>query len=150
MAPEEVTLRLIGDLPCKKNRIRAGPGGGHYPKAVKATLVNLELQARVQWGARPPWLHPDFEIRMFVFNTKKDRDGIFTTVLDVLKKARVIEDDSIDLCNGLRTEHPATPVRTIREERIEITVRPWKLASLRRNPWKQMDRPARSCLEEMK
>ena len=69
---------------------------------------------------------------MFIHNPAKDRDGILTTVLDVLKKARVIEDDSIHFCNGLRTEHPATLVRTIREERIELTLRPWKLAEMRK------------------
>jgi hypothetical protein len=128
MAPQEITLRLIGDLPCKKNRIHAARGQrGHYPKDTKRTLDNLLLQARSQWGTREPWLHPDLEIRMYVYNTHKDRDGIVTTILDVLKKARVIEDDSIAFCNGLRTEHPALPVRTIREERIEITLRPWIL-----------------------
>lgn len=119
-------LILFGDLPCKKNRIRAGRGGGHYPKEVKETLRNLELQARAQWrtggGPTAPARNLSFDYRIYVQNPAKDRDGIWTTILDVLKRAGVILDDAIRNHNGTETNRPAEIVADPHEERIEITV----------------------------
>lgn len=117
-----VKLTLWGDLPCKKNQIRAGRGGGHYPPKVKETLQNLTLQARVQWGCRAPIRHPNIEVRIFVKNPRKDSDGIWTTCVDCLKKAHVIVDDSIAEFNGREVRHPSEIVDDIRDERIEIVI----------------------------
>lgn len=129
MTIDPVKLVLIGDLPCKKNRIRTGKGSrGHYAPGVKETLIDLQTQAAIQWrdrnGKLPPLEHPYVIEQMYIFNPAKDRDGIWTTILDVLKKAGVIIDDSIRHYNGPEHRHPAILVKSIRDERIEILIHP--------------------------
>jgi Holliday junction resolvase RusA-like endonuclease len=118
--PERVRLVLYADFCCKKNRIRAGKGGGHYPKEVKATLENLTLQARAQWGPRKPVASPSMEIFLYIKNKRKDRDGIWQTILDCLVAARVLFDDSLEWLNGQEVKHRAEFVSHIRDERVEI------------------------------
>jgi hypothetical protein len=59
---------------------------------------------------------------MYVFNWAKDRDGIWTTVLDALKQARIIWDDSLRWYNGRELKHPAEQAPNLRMERIIITL----------------------------
>lgn len=118
---EHVRLTLRANFPTKKNR-RLGTGRtSHYPKEVRETLDNLFLQARVAWGPRKPVVHPDIEVTMYIANFSKDSDGIYTAVLDCLKRAGVIVDDSLRWLNGTLLMHPAVQVSE-REERIEIVL----------------------------
>lgn len=121
--PTETTLILIGDLPAKKNRIRTARGmGGHYDDKTRATICNLILQARTQWGARAPVpRRTDVKIILWLHNWRKDRDGIVTTLLDCLKEARVITDDSCNGLNGWFVMAPALECES-RDERAEITL----------------------------
>lgn len=113
---------LYGDLPAKKNRIRTARGrGGHYDDKTATTIENLILQARAAWGSHPPVKSPCLRIDMCIANNRKDRDGILTTILDVLVQARVLHDDAILLCNGTITLLPAI-LCTKREERAEIDI----------------------------
>jgi hypothetical protein len=112
---------LYGNIPSKKNYLQVGPRGGRYRGEVSACIANLTMQARAAWGARPPVESPDIEVRLFIHNPAKDRDGIWTTLLDVLKKARVIHDDSIRRNNGKETQWPVVIVNK-RDERAEITI----------------------------
>jgi len=108
---ETVVLKLRGDTPSKKNRLRPrkGPGKGKmYDPAVKAVMDGLHWQVKAQWGDRPPVRHPALQFWIYAVE-RKDRDGIVTTLLDVLKTAGVLVDDSIKECNGLLLIHPALP-----------------------------------------
>ena len=121
-----VTLRA--DFPAKKNRIVARRGSrGHYAGDVGKTITNIVGQLRAAWrtparGPLPRVESPDFEIRLWVFNPAKDRDGIWTTVLDAMVKAGVLVDDSTRWCNGREVQQPAIIVQDIRDERIEIAI----------------------------
>jgi hypothetical protein len=113
---------LYGDLPAKKNRIKAVRGrGGHYDKETAATIENLILQARAAWGSHAPVRDPALRIKMWIANNRKDRDGILTTLLDVLVQARVLHDDAVLLCNGIITLLPATLCKK-QDERAEIDI----------------------------
>lgn len=120
---------LRGDLPAKKNRIRAAAGRrGSYAGDTGAIIKDLSNQAAVAWrgpgGRLPPVEHPDMLIRLFVFNPAKDRDGIVTTALDALVKGGVLKDDSVKFNNGGVFQLPATLVKTVRDERIEFELLP--------------------------
>ena len=118
---EHVRLIIFAALPCKKNQ-RAGTGKrSHYPQDVRSQLDTMTLQARAQWGCRKPIAHPDIEVTMYVANFSKDGDGIWVSVLDCLKRAGVIVDDSLRWLNGTLLVHPAVEVPA-REERIEIVL----------------------------
>jgi hypothetical protein len=104
-----VELDFESWIPSKKNQLmrRRGAGSGMmYTDDVKKALQDLQLQAKVQWGLRPRIRHPQLEFRIDA-QSSQDRDGIVTTLLDVLKRAGVIEDDSIARCNGLMMIFPA-------------------------------------------
>jgi hypothetical protein len=120
--PAALGLKFIGWIPSKKNKLRPrsapatgrGRSGLVYDKDVKQALRSLETQARVQWGPRKPWLHPLLEVRFLVSNEDQDLDGMFTALLDAMKKARVIVDDSISVFNGGFQVRPAEIVATER------------------------------------
>lgn len=124
------TVVIYGNLPAKKNRLRPrgrrfGGRAHRYDKKTTAELLSMELQARAAWGSLPPIAGPNIEIRLFLFNKRKDPDGIWTTVLDVLKKARVIVDDRASVLSGSEHKYPVAPVWNLRDERIEVTFE-WK------------------------
>jgi hypothetical protein len=126
--PQEKRIVLYANFPAKKNKLRtpSGRAAGHnlvYRKGVAAMTQNLVLQARAAWGPRPYLESPDIEVFYFTVSAAKDRDGIWTTLLDVLKQARILFDDSIRWSNGTETHHPATLVANPREERVEILLR---------------------------
>lgn len=121
-------LTFHGPFPSKKNRLRPrkGPGRGKmYDPEVKALILSMEMEARSQWGSHPYLDSPGVEIWMYVANFSKDRDGIWTTILDVLKKGRVIFDDSIRFYNGNEHKYPAQ-LSTARDERVLIRLTPKK------------------------
>ncbi len=122
-AARTITILLRGDLPAKKNRIKAVRGRvGHYDSKTAATIQNLILQARTQWGARESVpQRTDLKIILWLANWRKDRDGIITTLLDVLVQARVIADDSCNGLNGWMVVAPALKC-DLRDERAEITL----------------------------
>jgi hypothetical protein len=108
---KSAVICLRGKIPSKKNSLRPGnkPGGPgfRYADGVKAAMVDLQAQVTIQWGRLPAVIHPDYEIRLQVANEAHDRDGMETTILDVLKKAGVIVDDSVKYFNGYRHGPPA-------------------------------------------
>lgn len=118
---EHVRLRIFANLPCKKNgRIGTGRRSRYSPE-LRATLDNIALQARAQWGPRKPVKSPDIEVSLYVANFGKDADGILTSCWDCLKRAGVIVDDSLRWLNGTLLIHPAVQVSE-RDERIEIVL----------------------------
>lgn len=118
------TLTFRTAIPSKKNALvpRRGRGTGKvYRPEVKAAMQQLEAQAALQWGRRRPLEHPDVEYWLSCHNEAQDRDGMETTLLDALKKAGVITDDSVRFFNGEKLSHQveivsrtAVPVSTIR------------------------------------
>lgn len=121
-----ITLILRGELPNKKDRLmpRAGKGKGMmYDREVKALMDALVTQARIQWGPRktlPKFAEMVF--RMSLKHARRDRDGIYATVLDALVTARVLENDTVKTCNGRHIIEPAMIDEG--EERIEVLIVP--------------------------
>jgi len=118
-------MQLHGPFPTKKNRLRPRIGGRRgqmYDPAVKEFIDRLAMEARGEWGSRRELVHPKVEIQFFISNPAKDRDGLWTTVLDALKRARVIFDDSIRWYNGPELKHPAVIVATARLELVKIVL----------------------------
>ncbi len=105
---EYARLEFPAPIPSKKNKLRPRAGGGQvYDKETKAAIDALGMHARIQWGARIPVSHPSIGFELEYVDHLQDRDGIYTTLLDALKKGGVIVDDSIKHFNGLVVKYPA-------------------------------------------
>lgn len=121
-----ITITLVGPFYSKKNAIRSGGAGrkGYYKTHVKLCMQSLELQARCDWGYRKPLIHPRIVVQFVTPVLAKDCDGLWTTVLDTLQKARVIIDDSINYFNGGIEFLPV--ITTEPHEAVVITIFPAK------------------------
>lgn len=94
-----------------------------YDAATNKALADLQIQAQSNWNRRGyprNLVHPDVTVRMYVFNLSKDRDGIWTTILDILRHAGILFEDNIRHFNGTVIMLPAIPC-VKRSERIELT-----------------------------
>lgn len=95
-----IELVLTGVVPSKKNAWRRGNGGKVYlPAQVQADIDALIIQANAQRhqldlkeiaGGRL-----SVAVIFFVPREHKDLDNCFTTLLDVLQKAGIIENDKL-------------------------------------------------------
>lgn len=106
----EVSLRLAGDIPAKKNLYRFSKRGVYRVKEVEDAIRSLEVQARSQWrtaGMNHAIEHPEIEFFLTFKEFRKDRDNSVTTLLDVLQAAGVLVSDNASRCNGIMTIHPA-------------------------------------------
>lgn len=113
-------LNLQGAIPSKKSLYLRRRGGGLYlDRKVKAQLDSIQAQMQAQWGGRTPAKHAPMQFRFTVTNINQDRDGILTTLLDLMQKAGVIERDSIAQCNGTIIILPACKGEPGAEIRIE-------------------------------
>jgi hypothetical protein len=121
---ELVRLVVHGHVPGKKDALRPGGARGkkgfHYSPDVKQKIVEAAFQLRVQWGGRPPVLHPELHFKPF-FNGRasRDRDGLWTAILDCMVEAGILFDDSAEYCNGTETHLPA---EFAPEDRCELSV----------------------------
>jgi len=109
---ERVLIMLYGPVPAKKNKLRprsrGSKGRAHmYDEKTAGAIEALATQARIQWGPRRAIAHPELYFRFEVANSAADKDGMLTTVLDCLKTAGVLHDDSIRWCNGVHVNYPA-------------------------------------------
>lgn len=105
-------FRLRGRIPCKKNRRKMGS----LPASDRAAIAALgfELNAQIaRWtgrilpsqeltyrGHRLPLCHPNLAFRFYSTRQLKDKDGMLTTLLDIMTACRLLRDDSIEWCNG--------------------------------------------------
>lgn len=106
---EAITIEFTTPVPSKKNSLKpTGRRGMSYIASVKKQMLDLQLFATSQWAGRPPVEHPVLHFRLAARLNKQDRDGMVTTLMDVLKKSGVIVDDSIQHCNGLMLIYPAS------------------------------------------
>lgn len=97
---------LYGLTGAKKNRYTPGPRGMHKGAELRAELNDLEAQ--IPGNVRDlRLLHPDMVLKLSCKNGRRDRDGILTTVLDLLVRCQVITDDNIANFNGKITIEPA-------------------------------------------
>lgn len=90
---------LDGTVPSKKNAWRRGNGNVYLPAQIQADIDALIIQAK-------SWRHK-LDVRLiagkavsvnmiFVHSSKnKDLDNMFTTLLDVLQKAGILENDKL-------------------------------------------------------
>jgi hypothetical protein len=108
VSAEPITIRFIG-FTSKKNRKAPRKGGrGLYLEPKTRTMIDrMELQVPAE--VRDLNLeHPDMIWEFQYTNAHIDRDGIITTVLDILGgPCRVIKNDNIAHCNGTWTIYPA-------------------------------------------
>lgn len=97
-----VRLEVPMKVPSKKNTMRP-PGGKSstklvYPRAIKEQMNAIVTALQLQWTGKAilnPIIIWDLDC-----DGPQDRDGVITTLLDAMKKAGVIVDDSVRLCNG--------------------------------------------------
>ena len=99
-----MTLTLLGHVATKKNGKAAFNGRVVQTRAKKADLDSLILQARQQWGGRPPLQKAKIQALFFVRDGRGDLDGKYTTLQDVLVKAGVIRNDSIARLPGFKAD----------------------------------------------
>jgi hypothetical protein len=123
------TFEMRYPVPTKKNCLRPGrkdaegKGGGlRYKRGIREACLALTHLAILQWGERAPLIHPNAQWWFIAENDRQDRDGMYTTMIDVLKKAGVIKDDSIKYFNGLQIIHPAVVTRAPLEAGVRITL----------------------------
>jgi hypothetical protein len=104
-----VNLTIPMAVPAKKNFMRS-PGAGAttrlvYQRGIKAQMEAIVQVLQLQWSGEPV-RHPICIWRIDAPN-QQDRDGIITTLLDAMKRARILVDDNIANCNGLWMTIPA-------------------------------------------
>ena len=88
-------------FPAKKNQWRRSKHGGLYlPSACRAAMNDLTLQARCQWGHGSPLENPAIALKLWLLNLRRDPDGIWTTLCDVLQDAGVIRNDNAKRLGG--------------------------------------------------
>jgi hypothetical protein len=119
-----VVLEFRSAVPTKKNKLRPSGRGQrlHYDKELRAQLDDLALQAKVQWGSRPPAVHPEIHMIVVTPDASQDRDGVWTTIQDVLVKARVLPDDSIREFNGKIAIEPAVHDASLKYKNVIVMV----------------------------
>jgi Holliday junction resolvase RusA-like endonuclease len=121
LIPIKAKLVLAGPCPAKKNLWQRGKSGRMFLNAtVKAQIDSLTIQARSQWQ-QPPVESPVMEFRFYVAAARRDRDGMFTTVLDCLQEAGVLVNDNIRRNNGRTVLHPCEFVPA-KKERVEVEI----------------------------
>lgn len=100
------TFTLYGITKSKKNAYTPRKGGMFKNKELADELDELEKQ--VPGDVRDLCLeHPDMIFLFSSRSSRRDRDGLLASVLDVLVRCKVIVDDSIAHCNGFMTIVPA-------------------------------------------
>jgi hypothetical protein len=122
-------LDIRCQVPSKKNLLRPSSNGRGrratplvYKAGVRDQLLEIEQNIMLGWKGRRPVVHPRLVVDFWVTNKAQDRDGMWTTILDCMKKVGVIFDDSIEWNNGTETKNPATIVPNARLARIQVTI----------------------------
>jgi Holliday junction resolvase RusA-like endonuclease len=95
-----ITLRLEGPVPSKKNAWRRGAHGNVYlPRNVQDEIDDLVLLAKSQRHKLDLTSIASSRLRVTAHFTipkeHRDLDNVFTTLLDILQKAEIIENDKL-------------------------------------------------------
>jgi Holliday junction resolvase RusA-like endonuclease len=109
-----VTHRLLfkGPVPGKKDSMHPRKDRkGYYLDPIHAAQIEaLMWQARKQWTGKEPIEKPQrIATHFFVLNGRSDLDSKYTTIQDVLVKARVIRNDSIARVKKFSAEAEIAP-----------------------------------------
>jgi len=94
-----ISITLQGRVPSKKNAWRrpAGKGKAYLPSQIQADIDALQVQAQLRRHGEDVKFLWGKKLRVQVqFHTKKetvDLDNAYTTLLDVLQKAGIIDND---------------------------------------------------------
>ncbi len=120
--PIRKTLRLVGHCPAKKNLWTMGKRGMYINQAVRSEIDWITLQARQQWGQRPPVEHPAVVVTFYVRNRISDRDNKLTTILDCLRAAGVIVNDNTKRFNGPVVIEPAVVMVDPKDEQTLVYI----------------------------
>lgn len=120
--PLSVTLVLHGHCPSKKNLWQRGGSGAMFlATEVKDQIALLTQQAIFGWQFGAPVRHPDLTVTFYVRDARRDRDGMFVTLLDCLQEAGVLVNDNLAQNNGRTILEPAMFVKP-EDERVEILI----------------------------
>ena len=120
--PLSVLLTLYGHCPSKKNLWLPNASGGFRLAAeVKKQIDALTIQAVFGWKLLGPVEHPDLTVTFYVHHARRDRDGMFVTVLDCLQGAGILVNDNLARNNGRTILEPAVFVSEA-DERVEILI----------------------------
>jgi Holliday junction resolvase RusA-like endonuclease len=106
---EELVITIYGDTQSKKNRYRYSPSGKPYKPDFVREAENQAL-SQIPWEMQGLRLKNPAVVFSAIVPKKSmamDIDGAFTTVLDYLVKAKVIQDDNIRNFNGPKLIVPA-------------------------------------------
>jgi Holliday junction resolvase RusA-like endonuclease len=114
-----VEFWLPGDMPVKKNSKMMTRGRLITNPKAQQGLAALTMITRGIWKGRDPltkvWLRTVFHVS----SRRKDLDNIQTSLLDVLKDAGVIVDDSMAHVEALETHYVLVPKR---EEGVQVRI----------------------------
>lgn len=114
---DAIEFVIYGKVPNVKDRYRLGYSGGKMRMFKDRQLAALLDSLAVQIPAELRNLHlkhPDLDVTFIVpmdnardRPSRSDRDGMLTTILDILVRMGVIRDDSISVFNGTIILRPA-------------------------------------------
>lgn len=91
----EVSFFLPGIVPTKKNGKHSWRGRVVIDPDKKKVLGDFELLARSRWRGRPALTQAEVKMLFYVSHERADLDGGQTSLLDILKQAGVIVNDSM-------------------------------------------------------
>ncbi len=106
-----ITLR--GPVPSKKNNYERVTVRGVPTLAVnkrtRQLLDGLQPQLQASWNRlnRDPLVHPQMHVHFKTSTDQIDRDGMFTSICDLLQGVKAIKRDSIAQFNGRLVIEPA-------------------------------------------
>ena len=125
---KQQTFTVHCSLLAKKNLYRHAGGANVYiPNEVREVLLDIEQSLREQFGMTLPAIHPRVTFRFFVNSNLKDRDNLKTTLLDCMKNAGLIVDDSIAYFNGWDSTAPAVVDSKLKDdEEIAVITMEWE------------------------
>ena len=112
-----ISIEIEGPIPSKKNQWGKRRGGVGLPAQARAEVDAITWRIIAAWGKRPMVRNERITFRFW--SPRKDRDNLYTTVLDCMAAANMIEDDRAEAMNG---EHVLTPLIRDRRERVVIEV----------------------------
>lgn len=119
-----IYLTIPGVVPSKKNAWKRGLGGRVYlPAQIQADIDALILETVAARNRHNPKALANIagkrvrvDMRFYVIKENKDLDNVFTTMLDVLQKAGILENDKLVRAFSVEEEK----VQVV--ERVEITI----------------------------
>lgn len=106
---EEIVITLWGQVRSKKNAYLPMVINGKMRmiknSKLRESLNALDCQIPAEYRGLM-LVSPDFRLEMTVADGRSDQDGAYTTILDLLKEAKVIRNDSIASFNGRKILAP--------------------------------------------